>query len=235
MSTNLTKAPAGVSDYDVIYTLQRRLNEDKQKDWADKQVALDFVKDSIESESFPLKGNSELMSIAAFIRTIPSMVDDEKSTFKSKAYEKVIDSLTAALPPSPGGRRRRRGKTLRRRKQRKTRRRGFRGGANEALAQIANDLDSQIPAIVSAHSTNQPMQYTPKVESEVITAALAAVPVAEAPSGVFDRVWKFVSSKKTPADKVREFLEELSTKKPYTFSNIVEPESIRDHLRTLSA
>lgn len=191
--------------------------------------ALDAIRTAIDADD-GLKARTALAKLSSDIGAFSNMALNAEG--RSKFSTEVIEILRNEI--NKGGKRRRRGKTLRRRKQRKTRRRGFRGGANEALAQIANDLDSQIPAIVSAHSTNQPMQYTPKVESEVIAAALAAVPVAEAPSGFFSRLRKAVSSK-TPEEKVREFLGQLSTNGSYTFSDIVEPESISEHLRALAA
>lgn len=128
-----------------------------------------------------------------------------------------------------------RGRTLKRyKKGRLTTQRKFRGGTKEALTQIAADLDNQTPAITNAFGTgNLKMEYTPTVGPEVIAAALAVVPTAEAPSGFFGRFRKVFSSK-PPEEKVREFLEEVSKTNSYTFSSIGEPESMSNHLRALA-
>jgi metal-dependent amidase/aminoacylase/carboxypeptidase family protein len=192
-------------------------------------AALDAIRTAIDGDD-GLKARPALAKLSSDIGGFSNMALNAEG--RAKFSTEVIEILRNEI--NKGGKRRRRGKTLRRRKQRKTRRRGFRGGANEALAQIADDLDNQIPAITNAFGTNLKMEYTPTVAPEVIAAALAAVPVAEAPSGLFGRLRKAVSSK-TPEEKVREFLEELSTNGSYTFSDIVEPGSMSEHLRTLSA
>jgi hypothetical protein len=223
---------------DQISLLESNTADIKTLTGRDKSMAIFTMGEAVQDVAYALKqlpeyeSNPDLKKLADEMEGYKTMALSDD--IRMDTYASFLARLKTIASPGMAGKRRRRGKTLRRRKQRKTRRRRFRGGANEALAQIANDLDSQIPAIVSAHSTNQPMQYTPKVESEVIAAALAAVPVAEAPSGFFSRLRKAVSSK-TPEEKVREFLGQLSTNGSYTFSDIVEPESISEHLRALAA